>query len=154
MRKLLLLLFISVLSFVSLKSQAQSVEEVAKEAALEICNCIEPMLKDLHPALIEYMATVAQGGEQEGESALMDYLLKNPEEQEAIMADAQKLELIDSNGQMTNCFEQVEDRMGDLEVKGEFSKEEFEGLMYDAIGNEPKCRLTNLLLLIGEKNGN
>lgn len=152
MKKLFVLFFISIFSFTGLEIQAQDYEGLAREAALEICDCIEPMLKDLHPALIEYMVAVVESGEEEGQATLMDYLINNPDEQEAIMADAAKLEGIDNNGQMTNCFNKIEENLSDLEVNENVSREEFEGAMYDAIGAEPKCRLTNLLLIIGEKS--
>lgn len=146
MKNLLLILVVFV--GISTTAKAQSQQTLAKQAALDLCGCVEPFMKKLHPAIIQLMEDTYEKGEKTAETNFTKYLEANPGEMGKVMQDVQALDEFGKGNKMEDCFDKVGDKYEDLKLKAN----NFEEIFYQNIYFEKDCKLTALLVKIGKKD--
>ncbi len=119
---------------------------VAKEAAEDICECINQFFDELHPQLVQLMLDMTEIGEEEAQANFMAYLGEAPEEeQKQIQADIAKMQ--NANEGIAKYCTEVKLRYEDAE-----KSPDFEDKMLAALEDNPNCRLVWLILKQNKQN--
>lgn len=139
--KKILFPFLSLLFFVQMGfSQNSTSPNVAKEAAEDICECINLFFDELHPQLVQLMLDMTEIGEEEAQANFVAYLsTASEEEQNQIQADIAKMQNAEE-GIAKYCTE-VKLRYEDAEKAPDFEEK-----MLNELGKNPNCRLVWLIL--------
>jgi uncharacterized membrane-anchored protein YjiN (DUF445 family) len=108
-----------------------------------LCDCMEDMLKQLHPALQTLLADMVDVGLEEAQSRLEKKLMEaTQEDQMKIMTDAEKMATID---------QQLQDNCSHLESIGSKydNHEEFLNAILDQLKDLKDCTLTYKTMKLG-----
>ncbi len=108
-----------------------------------LCDCMEGMLKKLHPALQEMLVDMVDVGPEEAQSRLEKKLMAaTQEDQLKIMEDAESMATID---------QQLEDNCGHLDSIGNKydNNEEFLKVILDQLKDMNDCTLTYKTMRLG-----
>jgi hypothetical protein len=108
-----------------------------------LCDCMESMLKQLHPALQTLLVDMVDVGLEEAQSRLEKKLMEaTQEDQMKIMTDAQRMATID---------QELQDNCGHLESIGNKydNHEEFMNSILDQLKDLKDCTLTYKTMKLG-----
>lgn len=126
-------------------SSNKKVERKARKASVEICDCINGLIKTFHPVVRNFLNDMLTKSEAEAMANLKAAREKlSPEEQQKMKQDAERMTQINS-GLGENCFD-------DLKAKyGNENDPKFERAMQVALNSIPKCKMTAKLMELGLK---
>ncbi len=121
-------------------SQNSTSSEVAKEAADDICECINLFFDELHPQLVQLMQDMVEIGEEEAQANFIAYFSKaSLEEQNQIQTDILKMQ--DAEEGIARYCTEVKLRYENAE-----KAPDFEDKMMAELENKTNCRLVWLIL--------
>jgi len=134
------------LLFISTFAYSQTVEEAAYEAAMDICNCTSDMIGDAHPQMLEYIYNVDAYGQEKAQELFTEYLMTaSTEDQQKIMADAERFQNVMSSPEYTNCMEKIDGKYSQFDGESEFLE-----LLQQNLEDLEDCKLTFILMKMGQ----
>jgi uncharacterized protein (UPF0335 family) len=112
---------------------------VAKEAAVEMCECMNSFFNELHPKLLTLVMESVEVGEEKAEDNLINYMQTvSDDELKRISEDIERME---------NTEVILGERCGAVYKKYEnFESDVFMNAMIDALSDKPDCKLIWVVL--------
>ncbi len=140
-----LVVLLSAFTFIS-PAKAQSLDDDAQSAALEMCECMNNFFNELHPQLIQLMNDMIEVGEEEAQANFMEYLISaSSEEQAQIQSDVMR---------MQNAGEEIEYYCEGVKEHYAYydDSQEFKDKMIAHLGEAAECHLVWNMMRIGQGN--
>lgn len=123
-----------------------SVDKVAKQAATEMCDCVNEFMSELHPIIRAYVVDISIMGQENATRQFMKYVKEaTPVVQEQVKKDAQRMQNFDEEMKGAGC-DAFDDKYQEYNGNKEFESK----VLYYL--NTAKCIFSYTFLNIGTKD--